>query len=420
MDVAIKPSVIQGIVEAPASKSAAHRALICAALSDRPTTVYIQKAGEDVHATAQCLNALCASVVRQGDAFTVTPGGAGKSRVLNCGESGSTLRFLLPVAFALGGAAFAGCGRLPERPIGELKGQLEAHGAVFSADRLPFSVRGSDAGGDFLLPGSVSSQYVTGLLLAAPLLRREVAIKIEGALESRPYVDMTLETMRAFGVIAEETKDGFLIPGGQAYHSPGEVRVEGDWSGAAFLLALGALCGEAAVTGLHLNSTQGDKRIFSLLTRMGAEMSADASRVVARKRPLRAIDEDVSDIPDLVPVLCALLMHAQGVSHLTNAGRLRLKESDRLKTSAAFVNALGGRAWIENDGLVIPGVGGALGGRADGAGDHRIVMAAAVAGSACKGTTTIIGAQAADKSYPGFLTDFATLGGNAHGIDIRA
>ena len=296
------------------------------------------------------------------------------------------------------GASFTGRGRLPQRPLSELTEELMAHGVSVSGDRLPLQVSGGLSGGRFSLPGGVSSQYFTGLMLAAPLIG-ETVIDIRGRLESAAYIAMTREVMRLFGVKTEMTEDRITVFGGQHYVSPGRAAAEGDWSGAAFPLALGALTGRVQVLGLQADSAQGDKRIVPLLKRMGAKVSQDENAVtVERADRLTALAQDVSGIPDMVPALAALLMHAEGTSCLQNAGRLRLKESDRLKTTASLLRNLGGSVEELADGLVIHGSGSLLGGEAESFGDHRIAMSAAVAACLCREPVELSGAECVAKS----------------------
>ncbi len=420
MKMRVTPFRAEGSLRAQPSKSAAHRLLICAALSDRETEIVLPSMNADMEATAACLSALGARFQRAGECVRVIPV-AEKIPCphLNCGESGSTLRFLLPVAAALSGASFTGRGRLPQRPLSDLTEELTAHGVSVSGDRLPLQVSGGLLGGRFSLPGGVSSQYFTGLMLAAPLIG-ETVIDIRGRLESAAYIAMTREAMRLFGVKTEMTEDRITVFGGQRYVSPGRAVAEGDWSGAAFPLALGALAGRVQVLGLQADSAQGDKRIVPLLQRMGAKVSQDESSVtVERADRLTALTQDVSGIPDMVPALAALLMHAEGTSCLQNAGRLRLKESDRLESVCAMVNSLGGRARIEGDSLVIEGSDHCAGGAVDGYGDHRIVMAALAGASRCLGPSEISGAEAVQKSYPSFWDDITALGGTIDVVGIR-
>ena len=419
MRAVIRPFRAAGTVEVPSSKSELHRLLIAAALADRPSDIPCRDASDDVRATAACLRALGASVMFGPRGIRATPVASPvPDAVLDCGESGSTLRFLLPVAAALGGARLTGRGRLPERPLGDLLMAMAAHGARFSADRLPLDVAGPVSGGVFTLPGQVSSQYVTGLMLAAPLMG-ETGIRWTGRLQSADYVRMTAEVLARFGVRTEidwSENGGVRIPGGQRYASPGEVPAGGDWSAAAFPLCLGALAGPVAVAGLRDDTSQGDRRIMALLRQAGADGASASS---ARRGALRAIRADVSDIPDMVPALAALAMHAEGTSVFLNAGRLRLKESDRLATTCAMVRALGGEAAVEGDALAVTGRTGCPGGTVDGAGDHRIVMAAAVGASACTGPSVILGAEAVSKSWPGFFDALRTIGGDVSVLDDR-
>lgn len=418
MRALIRPFRAAGTARVPSSKSELHRLLIAAALADRPAAIACRGVSDDVRATAKCLRALGAGVVFDQEACRVTPVGmAGSGAALDCGESGSTLRFLLPVAAALGGARLTGRGRLPERPIGDLLTAMARHGARFSADRLPLTVEGPMTGGTFTLPGQVSSQYVTGLMLAAPLMG-ETEIRWTGRLQSADYVRMTAEALARFNVRTEidwSENGGVLIPGGQRYTSPGEVPAGGDWSAAAFPLCLGALAGPVAAAGLRAETSQGDRRIMDLLRQAGAICGP----AEARRGALRAIRADVSDIPDMVPALAALMMHADGVSVFLNAGRLRLKESDRLRTTCEMVCSLGGEAAVDGDSLVITGRTGCPGGAVDGAGDHRIVMAAAVGASACKGESVILGAEAVAKSWPAFFDELSAIGGDVSVLDDR-
>ena len=399
MNAIITPSKLAGTVRVPASKSAAHRSLICAALADRPTRVRMDALNRDIEATLACLEALGAKVDRDGDVLEVTPiRGAAKDALLDCGESGSTLRFLMPVVCALGtGARIVGRGRLPLRPNAPLIDALREHGAFTDGDLLPMRLSGPVSGGRWTLPGDVSSQYITGLLLALPLLEEDSEIVLTTPLASAAYVAMTLEALAAFGVEVIPTQAGWRVPGRQAYRSPGVVEVEGDWSAAAFWHAANALGADIRVEGLKPDSVQGDRAVVDLLGR--AEIDAD-------------------NVPDLVPALAAAAASLNQTTVITGAARLRLKESDRLATTAAMLAALGHGCEVAPDGLVIRG--GAPGPCADdlrtvdGANDHRIVMAAAVAAAFADRPVRITGAEAVEKSYPDFFRDFTELGGHMH------
>lgn len=399
MNVVITPGRLSGRVTVPASKSAAHRLLICAALADRPTAVGIGALNRDIEATADCLAALGAGVAQDGDALVVSPvARPPEAARLDCGESGSTLRFLMPVAAALGvDAVFLGHGRLPQRPNAPLVDALRAHGVCIDSDLLPSRVTGRATGGAWTLPGNVSSQYVTGLLFALPLLDDDSEIILTTRLESAAYVDMTLDALRRFGIAAIPTETGWRVPGAQRYRSPGRLRVEGDWSAAAFWLAANALGSNIRVDGLTDDSAQGDRAAVHL---MGQDQI------------------DVSGVPDLMPALAVAAAGKRGRTVFTGGARLRLKESDRLQTVADILAALGHQAEITPDGMVVEGGApeptDAPVREIDGAGDHRVVMAAAVAATTADRPTRITGAEAVAKSYPNFFRDFEALGGKLH------
>ena len=414
MIATLSPAKLSGTIPAIASKSDAHRLLILAALCRGETRLLLERRSEDIDATIACLNALGAKIVPVPDGVRVR----GIERVnenplLDCGESGSTFRFLLPVATALcQRARFTGSGRLPERPIGELMRVLRAHGVAFSAERLPFETAGRLAGGRFSLPGNVSSQYLTGLLLALPMLPQDSAISLTTRLESAAYVDITLHALSRFCVRVELRDGGYAVSGGQAIQSPGELRVDGDWSNAAFFLAAGALGSPITMTGLRLGSPQGDRAILDALRRFGACVETAEDAVSVSPAQLAGCTIDVGETPDLLPILAVLGACAAGETRLVNAARLRLKESDRLTSVSAMLRSLGGSVEEQPDALVI--TGGALsGGTVDSCRDHRIAMSAAIASIRCTQNVTILGADAVKKSYPAFYDDFNRLGGHA-------
>jgi 3-phosphoshikimate 1-carboxyvinyltransferase len=413
MNVTIAPAPLEGTLPAVSSKSDAHRLLICAALADRPTVLALPALSEDIEATIRCLRALGAGIVRSGETVTVSPiERVPDAPLLPCGESGSTLRFLLPVAAALTeGARFTGRGRLPDRPVGALRAAMEAHGVTFSAEKLPFALSGRLQGGSYALPGDVSSQYLTGLLLALPHVPDDSTLTLTTKLESAAYVDMTLSALRRFGGSVSDGGGVYALPGGQRFHSPGAAAVDGDWSSAAFFLTAGAIGREVTVTGLDADSPQGDKAVLDILRRFGAETETRGNAVTVRPAPLRGCEIDVSGIPDLLPVLSVAAACASGETRFTNAARLRLKESDRLAAVSAMLRSLGGSVTELPDGLTVRG-GALTGGTVDGFRDHRIVMSAAIAAIRCSGPVTITGAGAAAKSYPAFFDDYTLLGGN--------
>jgi 3-phosphoshikimate 1-carboxyvinyltransferase len=417
MDVQISPSPLRGVVKAIPSKSDAHRLLICAALADNPTEIEVPETSQDIDATVSCLRALGADIKYKNGIFYVTPiGKIPESPYLDCGESGSLLRFILPVVSTIAEkASFDGHGRLPERPIGELVSVMEEHGVVFSSHKLPLSISGKMSGGDFYLPGNISSQYITGLLLSLPNTKDGGNIHLTTELESAAYVDMTLFALSRFGIEVTKIQDGWHIPGGQKFKSPGKLQADGDWSNSAFFLTAGAICGEVTVSGLDVNSTQGDKKILEILSRFGAEVSVSGNNVTVKKAPLHGCNIDLKNIPDLLPTLAVAAAFSDGTTVFTGGARLRIKESDRLKTVCALVNSLGGIAAETDDGIIVKG-SPISGGVVNGSGDHRIVMAASIAGTMANGNVTILGADAADKSYPGFFGDFKLLGGKCNVI----
>ena len=432
MDVIVEPSALTGEVAAPSSKSEAHRLLICAAFAPGITDIDCTTSSDDIEATIGCLESLGAQVTRTRRGFRVRPvrGTSATDNLpepvrgaeLDCRESGSTLRFLLPVVAALGcGASLSMGGRLPERPLSPLYEELVAHGAELGPQgSSPLAVSGRLRAGRFSRPGDISSQYVSGLLMAAPLLGAPVEVLVAEPVESRPYIDLTIRALARFGVSVSETAartgDGrparsFVVaPGGLS--SPGEVGVGGDWSGAAFWLAAGALGDEGvAVRGLDMASSQGDRQVLAALALLGARVLRRPDGAACARDALRGRTISVESCPDLVPPLAAVAALAEGVTRITGAARLRLKESDRLATVSDAIVALGGRARIEGDDLVIEGVDELSGGTVDAAGDHRIAMMAAVLAARCAGPSTILGADCVSKSYPAFFDDLVSLGG---------
>ena len=413
MIATITPAQLSGTIPAIASKSDAHRLLILAALSHGETRLLMEQRSEDIDATIGCLRALGATIEVLPDGVVVR----GIERVnenplLDCGESGSTFRFLLPVAAALcEHARFTGGGRLPERPIGELLRVMQSHGVAFSAERLPFATAGRLAGGDFSLPGNVSSQYLTGLLLALPLLDSDSIITLTTHLESAAYVEITLHALRRFGARVRVEDGVYAVSGGQRIQSPGTLRVDGDWSNAAFFLAAGALGKPVTITGLSLDSPQGDKAILNALRRFGALVETTKDTVTVSPAQLTGCEIDVGETPDLLPILAVLGACAAGETRLVNAARLRLKESDRLASVSAMLRALGGTVQELPDTLVIAG-GILAGGTVESCNDHRIAMSAAIAAILCESSVTILGADAVKKSYPAFYHDLNQLGGH--------
>jgi len=415
LNVCIYPQPLAGRVDRViSSKSQAHRLLICAALAESPTVLERVGLSADVAATVRCLRTMGARIEQDENELRVAPPAMWTGGELDCGESGSTLRFLLPVAASLGlDCLFTGQGKLAQRPLSPLYEELCAHGVRLSPQgAFPLRCAGALRPGRFTLAGNVSSQFISGLLMALPRLPGDSEIAVQGQLESRPYIDMTLDALKAFGVSATETGTGFRIPGGQRFRSPGRLATEGDWSGAAFWLAAGALSPEGVFCGgLNRRSFQGDRAIVSLLRRFGAVVEETADTVFVRYAPMEGVELDAADIPDLVPVLAVVAAAARGETRIRHIARLRLKESDRVMSVLALLHSLGMQAEEGEDTLYIHGTGKIRGGRVDAFRDHRIVLAAAVAASAAAEPVRILGAEAVNKSYPGFFEQFAALGG---------
>ena len=414
MNVTIQPGPRQGRVRIPASKSQAHRLLLCAALGEGETELLCGGLSADIRATMDCLRALGAGIWQEGERLRVKPiRTAPRSCALPCGESGSTLRFLLPQAGALGTeAVFHRKGRLPQRPLRPLDEELRSHGMKLREEGEALYASGMLTAGDYTLPGNVSSLFISGLLMALPQLPGDSRLTVTGELESAGYVAMTEDTLAESGIRWQRTGQVWSIPGGQRFHPPRLCQVEGDWSNAAFFLCAGALSRRGVtVEGLSLRSSQGDQAVLRLLRRFGAEVTEREGAVTVRSGMLHGITVDAGPIPDLIPTLSVVAAASVGDSRIENARRLRDKESDRLEGTAALIRDLGGSARVEGDTLIIHGRGGLRGGNASVLGDHRLAMAAAIAACACRESVTVDDSRCVEKSYPRFWEDFRQLKG---------
>ena len=396
-EVTYRPAHVKGEVRIPPSKSAAHRALLSAALCKTPCRVGPIDHSADMEAT---LNGVCAMggtvKAEENGVLCIAPGTAPQSVTVDCGESGSTLRFLIPVFAALGiEATFVGHGRLPERPIGVYTDLLPQHGVtVETAGGLPFHITGKLQSGDFRVPGNISSQFITGLLFALPLLKNDSTVTLTTPLESKGYIDLTIEVLAGFGVKIEETETGWHISGGP-------IRL----------------------LGLSETSLQGDKACVHLWRQFGLSVTEENGVYVAENknidkpyRGLHGIAINAAQIPDMVPALAVTAAFAEGETVISHAERLHLKECDRLLAMEAALKNLGADIKAVPDGLIIHGKPALTGGKAEGMNDHRVVMALAAAGCAC--TVTVTDAESIKKSYPGFFRDHKHLGGIADGIDL--
>lgn len=418
MKATVSATCLHGQVEAIASKSVAHRYLIAAALSDKEVFVHCHSVSEDILATANCLSAMGAGILKKENGFLVTPIDKAKIndsiKQLPCNESGSTIRFLIPVVAALGiHGEFLRRGSLVTRPLAPLDTELEKKGVhILNKEGGIAKVEGKLKSGIFELPGNVSSQYITGLLFALPLLEGDSEIRITTALQSEDYVKITLDTLKAFSISVTYEKNCFYIPGKQVYTVKCEPNVEGDWSNAAFFMT-GAAIGGSQITYTNLNeeSLQGDKAVVSILSKMGAKIMRCEDAYTVLGQSLEATGIDAKPIPDLVPILALAAAVSKGETVIYNAERLRIKESDRLKTVYETLHTLGADIEEKEDGLVIRGKEKLKGGTVSSHNDHRIAMMAAIASIVCEEEVVILQAEAVNKSYPGFYEDFQKLGG---------
>jgi len=403
MVVTINPRKLKGEVSVPPSKSVAHRLIIAAALSKGTSKVENLSFSKDITATVNAMRALGAKIDIKGDTALIR----GIEKVpakaeIDCCESGSTLRFLIPVACALGvETTFLGQGKLPQRPITPYLEELPKHGAEFDYQgTMPFTVKGKLISGEYRIPGDISSQFVTGLIFALALLKGESRITLTSPLQSRPYVDITASCLKKCGVRVEETAGGYAVKGGEMKGF--DASVEGDYSQAAFFCVANSLGSDIDITGLDEKSCQGDKKIVEICKEI----------VYNKNGGLKAFELDCSDIPDLVPILAVLASFCDGKSRISNVARLRIKESDRLSAIGSCLNALGGKVTPGEDFLEIQGVQSLNGGTVDCFNDHRIAMAAAVAATRSTAPVTLLGAQCVEKSYPDFFRVYKSLGGD--------
>jgi 3-phosphoshikimate 1-carboxyvinyltransferase len=393
--VRLKNSSLKGEIVVPPSKSAAHRALVCSFLAGGGNVSPIINSN-DMRAMEQVITSLNNS-----------------DDVLDCIESGNTLRFMIPVAAALGReVTFVGEGRLPDRPIGDYLRLLPEHGVKCECQgKLPLKISGKLESGTYKLAGNISSQYITGLLLALPLLDGDSEIVLTTELQSKPYVDMTIKVMSDFGVEVSETENGYFVKGNQTYQKRDYI-VESDWSQAAFFLVAGAINGDVVLKGLDMNSTQGDKEIVNILKRFGADIQIGDDFIRCKKSQLKGINIDATDIPDTVPSLAVCSAFAQGETVISGAQRLRFKESDRIESVVTNLKKMGVDVKETPDGMIIKG-GNVHGGELDGYNDHRIPMSFSIAALCADGETTITDAQSINKTYPTFFEDYNSIGGKA-------
>lgn len=413
MDMTFNTPKLSGEIRAISSKSEAHRQLICAALSDAPTKIICNDTNNDIDATVSCLNSLGANIERTSDGFSVEPIVTPKSHAkLDCGESGSTLRFIIPIIAALGvDASITMHGRLPNRPLSPLYELLADNGIKMSAQgENPFKISGKLSAGDYKIAANVSSQFISGLLFALSLVNGDSTLTLDGTIESKNYIDMTLDAISTFGGDITCDNNKFTIHSKGKFISPTSTVVGGDWSNAAFFLCAGAMS-DSPITmhGLNLNSSQGDSAILDVLGKMGAKIDICDDKITVTKDKLCGITLDASQIPDLVPIIATVASVAEGKTVIYNASRLKIKESDRILSTCDMISALGGNITPTDDGMIIYGVKALTGGKIDSFNDHRIAMSGAIASTVAQNSVTISGFEAINKSYPKFKEDFYKL-----------
>lgn len=409
----VKSGSRTGTVKAISSKSCVHRLLICAALSKESTVIKDVTFSKDILATINCLNDFLADIkIKDNDVYVQPYNEPRNNKKLDLFESGSTYRFLVPIICALGTeTSFVGTKRLAERPLSPLYELLVEHGAKLSKNGVfPLECSGKITSGEYIISGEISSQFISGLIFALPLIDGDSVINITGKMESYPYIKMTIDAVEKFGITVVEDDCKFYIGGNQKYTSPKSVVAEGDWSNSAFFACMGAVSQKGiTITNLNTNSTQGDKQILDILSEMGADITCKNDVITVKKDNLKGINIDAAQIPDLVPVLTTIATVAKGKTVIYNAQRLRIKESDRIESVYLMLKNLGADIKKTEDGFIILGKGNLEGGIINSENDHRIVMSAAVASCLSIKDITINDENAVTKSYPQFFEDFGLL-----------
>ncbi|HEY54843.1 MAG TPA: 3-phosphoshikimate 1-carboxyvinyltransferase [Dehalococcoidia bacterium] len=420
MRVRITPSPLRGEVSAPPSKSYTHRAVILASLAAGESVIEEPLLADDTRYTINACRSLGADIQHEGNKLMVSGSGgkisAAEGQRIFAGNSGSTIRMIAPVAaLSQSRVVLDGDSRLRQRPMGDLLSALGGLGiharSLGNNGYPPLEIKGGNfSGGEVTLGGEVSSQHISALLMVAPCTKEGIKIKIAGGLRSRPYIDITLDAMQAFGVEAvNKDYKQFLVKGGQEYKAR-QYRIEGDYSSAAYFFAAGAIGGQPlTVANLKNSSVQGDKHLLNILSEMGCSLEYQKEAVtLSRHRELKGVSLDMSDYPDLVPTVAVIAAYAHGKTEMSNIGRLRFKESDRLATTAAELSKMGIKSGVSDDSLVVYG-GKPRGAETSAHNDHRLAMSLAVAALFAEGDSIINGAEAVTKSYPRFFADLASL-----------
>ncbi len=414
--VMLMQSKLKGAVTVPSSKSICHRAVICAGLSEGSSKISNVNYSQDIDATCSAMENLGVNIVKSNKSLKIR----GTKKInpahnhIECRESGSTLRFLIPIASLSGKeVVFKGEGQLAERPLGPYYNIFEDKKIKYknSDGNLPLTIQGRLEPGEYRVKGDVSSQFISGLLFALPLLEGDSKITITTRLESKPYVDLTIDTLKDFSVTVENNNyKEFIIKGNQKFKAK-DYCVEGDFSQAAFWLTAGTLGADVECLGLKMKSLQGDKVIVSVIEKMGGRIAASEEGIKAIPAKTKGIVFDASESPDLVPIIAVLGALSEGKTEIINAERLRLKECDRLKAISTELRKIGADIQEKADGLIINGKKSLTGGRVNSWNDHRIAMALAVASLKCENPVIIKDALCVRKSYPDFWKHFKMLGG---------
>jgi len=415
MRVTLSPGNVEGTISAPPSKSMTHRALILAALAEGTSRVKSPLISDDTIATMKVLEQLGVQLERKEDEVIIEGSQLSPpDHPLDCNESGTTMRLITSICPLLKGpCTITGGKSLSKRPMAPLLDALNQLGVNLESNdgKPPLTIYGSGElhGGIVLIPGDISSQYISSLMIAAPLAASQIQIQLTTPLESKPYVEMTRDAMLDYGVMVKPSDDFREIEINPSKYRPAEINVEGDWSSAAFLIAAGVLAGEITVSNLKLSSSQADRVIVDILKSMNAKIGTSDDKVAVKKSNLRSIEYDMRDCPDLFPIVSALCTTAYGTSVLTGLKRLRIKESDRIKSMTDGLVKMGADVKVSDDRMEIMGsdLKGAIINPYD---DHRIAMAFAVLSLVAKGETVIMDAECVSKSYPGFWDDLESLG----------
>lgn len=421
--VKIKPRNLTGAVTIPPSKSLSHRAIICSALANGKSTVENLIFSKDIIATSEAMRSLGIEMELKDSSIVIK--GTDDLKLVNneidCNESGSTLRFIIPIALLTSEeVTFKGRGRLTTRPLDSYYNIFDKEGIVYdNKSGLPLKVKGSLKPSVYEIEGNISSQFITGLMFTLPLLNGDSTIKIIGELESKGYIDLTIDVLKQYGIEIENNNyQEFVIKGNQKY-TPQDYRVEGDYSQVAFFIVAGLLGGEVTCLDMKKDSLQGDKVIIDIARSMGANIEVLDDKIIVHPSRTYGAVVDAAQCPDLVPAIAALAAVSEGETRIINAERVRIKESDRLKAMCTELNKIGADVAETKDGLIIKGKFMLEGGVVDGWNDHRIVMALAVVASKCMGDLTIEGSEAITKSYPTFFKDFKKLGGEVDELNVR-